>query len=966
MSIWLWWVLRVTLGGGRRSTGVGMEFRLLGPLEAWHEGAPVLLGRAQTPKALCVLAVLLCAPTFVGTDELAQRVWGDRHTGTAARYKYIGWLRTELGRRDVVLRQVPGGYQLEVDPQDVDLHRFRGLAARVRTAVHQHAHESVVDLAGQALGLWRGPALSGIPGEWAARLGAALDRERLDIYEVSFYAELECGPRPDFLDRVSAWYSDHDTHEPAVRLLMRAHIIAGQPAAALEAYHAALTRIRRVLDAPVSQATHELAAQIQQTTRAPAPTHATPTPGVTRRPTPPTGPTPHQLPPVVRDFVGRHDHLTTLQAQIDPSGPPGSTRVVTIDGMAGVGKTTTAVYWAHHVAPRFPDGQLYLDLRGFDVGEPMPPDEAISSLLEALGHPRNRQPANQAARQGLYRSLVSGRRLLLVLDNARDDGHVRVLVPPEPGCLTLVTSRAQLTGLQTATQAHPIRLRPFSSDEGLELLSTRLGQVRVESEPDPAADIVTICGGLPLALSIAAAQAASMPQMPLADLRDQLRGHQLDSLTSGDPTTDPRSVFSCSYAHLTPSDQRVFRLIGIHPGPDISLHAAASLISSTPRAARAALARLCRLHLAIEPVRGRFMLHSLLRAYATELAATTDTHLDIRAAHQRALDHYLHTAQTAALLVNPSVSVEDVAPATGVVLAPLQTVTDANRWFDADHLVLLTAVTFAAHNEFDTHAAAIPPAIAMQLDKRGLWDDYVASHLTAITAAQRLTNPDLLAKAHGGAGRAFIQLSRFPEAYLHLHQAIDVYRQADNQAGVARTLMGLARASAHDHRIPDALTHARKALRLYRRLGRADGEADALNAVGWHSACLGDYHAGLRYCTRALRLQVQLASKLGEADAWDSIGYSHHHLADYPAAIHAYEKALHIWREYGHRYYEADTLTHLGDTLRACDDITGAHAMWRLAGDILTELQHPDIDAVRHRIEDHPIPAGHPDGGPAR
>ncbi len=364
---------------------------------------------------------------------------------------------------------------------------------------------------------------------------------------------------------------------------------------------------------------------------------------------------PRQLPAVAGQFVGRAAELAALDRMVEHGDAANPTVVISaIGGTAGIGKTALAVYWARRVADRFPDGQLYLNLRGFDpAAEPLSPAEALRSLLAALSVPADQVPSTVDLQQNLYRSILSGQRVLVLLDNAHDPAQVRPLLPGSPGCLVLVTSRNELTGLIAADGARPLTLDVLSDAEAYQLLAARLGTQRLDAEPAAATELISLCARLPLALSIAAARAAVRPHLRLTALAAEFRetSTRLDALSSGEDATDARAAFSWSYHQLSGPGARMFRLLGLHPGPDITAAAAASLGGSVPPVARRLLRELTGGHLLAEQVPGRYALHDLLRLYATEEAGRGEAN---REAIGRMLDHYLHTAYAAAMLLSPS------------------------------------------------------------------------------------------------------------------------------------------------------------------------------------------------------------------------------------------------------------------------------------------------------------------------
>jgi tetratricopeptide (TPR) repeat protein len=664
---------------------------------------------------------------------------------------------------------------------------------------------------------------------------------------------------------------------------------------------------------------------------------------------------PRQLPAAVAHFAGRSDELAVLTSLLRGRATAGGTVVIsTIGGTAGVGKTALAVHWAHQVADRFPDGQLYVNLRGFDpTGQVMDPAEAVRRFLDALGVPTQRIPADPDAQAALYRSQLAGRRMLVVLDNARDTAQVRPLLAGAPTCLVLVTSRKRLTGLVASDGAHPIMLDLLTPDEAWQLLTRRLGPDRLAADPDAVAEIVTACARLPLALAIVAARAATHPGLPLHTLAAELRDAdaRLDTLTTDDPATDVRAVFSWSYHALTPDAAQLFRLLGLHPGPDISAPAAASLAALPSSRLRALLTELTQANLLAEPTPGRYTFHDLLRAYATEQAQSTDSDEQRHTATQRILDHYLHTAYTANRLMYPFRDpLPLVPPQPGVTPEALADYDRALDWCTAEHAVLLAAVGHAAATRLDTHAWQLAWTLDTFLDRRGHWHDLAAIGRAAVAAAERLADPPVQARTHRLLAHAYTRLGRFDDARTQLRHALDLTTQADDLAGQAHTHLALAQVWERQGRHPEAFDHARRALDLCRAAGHQLGQARALSGVGWYQALLGDYRQAITACEQALTLLQELDDRDGQADAWDSLGYAHHHLGQHTQAIACYQHAIDLYRDLGDHYDEAETLAHLGDTHHAAGKPEAARTAWQQARTILDQLDHPDADTVRTKL----------------
>jgi tetratricopeptide (TPR) repeat protein len=701
-----------------------------------------------------------------------------------------------------------------------------------------------------------------------------------------------------------------------------------------------------------------------------------------RRNAPPPVPS-RQLPAATPHFVGRSAELAMLTGLAEAEA---QTRVVVaaIAGMAGVGKTTLALQWAHQVAARFPDGQLHVNLRGFDPAAPagqVDPAEALCDFLTALGVAAPQIPPALGARAALYRSVLAGRKVLIVLDNARDSAQVRPLLPGTPGCLVLVTSRNQLSGL-VAEGARPLALDVLTPTEAHEFLARRLGPARLAAEPQAAAELVTRCAHLPLALAIVAARAAAHPAFPLEALAAELRGAAsapdppallpsappapdvlgpllgafpgpdvLDALAGPDPATDVRAVFSWSYRVLTPGAARLFRLLGLHPGPDIGAASAASMAGLSPATARPLLAEFAEASLAGERLPGRYALHDLLRAYAADQARGTDRPPQRRTAMHRVLDHYLYSAVAAAGQIDPSRDPITPPPLSAKVTPEYPADRkEALAWYSAEHPVLLGAIGLAAEIGLDTHVWQLAWALWPFLYRQGYWHDQITVQRAAVAAAQRLENPQAQVFAHRGLADTYAELRRFDDADAHFRYALELSAQAGDQVGQARTEIGLGYMLERQGRYAEALDHSSRALDLYRAASHQRGQARALSTVGWLHALLGDYPRTLATCQQALTLLEDLGDRYGQAATWDSLGYAHHHLDAYPQAVACYQRSLTLWRDAGARYGEATTLIRLGDTHHAAADPAQAREAWQLALAILDELGDPDAEKTRSKL----------------
>jgi DNA-binding SARP family transcriptional activator len=927
-----------------------MQVRLLGPVDVVANGTTHQVSGTRRKALLAALA--LSARRVVSTDRLIDIIWGDDAPAKAVNslQSHVSYLRGVLGDRSAI-RGHPPGYVLDLDGEATDADTAQRL---IDEGLRSADPACRMDKLRAAVALWRGPALSDLAGlpwfdEQAQRLRQLLLRARQALVE----CRLALGEHDQVIVQLEALCREYPLHEQLHGLLMLALYRAGRQADALAAYRDLRRGLNDELGIDPGRALRDLElAILRQDAVLDSRVAATGIGPVPVRPA-----VPRQLPPAVASLAGRRSELARLDgllAGANGGGPPKPVVIAALAGTAGVGKTALAVYWARQVADRFPDGQLYVDLRGFDPGgSVLDPSDAVRLFLDAFGVPAERIPARLDAQTALYRSLLAGRRVLVVLDNARDVEQVRPLLPGGPGCFAVVTSRNQLTGLVAGEGAHPLSLDLLTPDEARDLLSLRLNGRRVESDPAATDVVIARCAGLPLALSIFAARAATYPSFPLAALAAELRdaAGALQALGSEDAATDVRAVFSWSYRTLSPDAARLFDLLGLHPGPDVSAAAAASLAGVPARRVRALLGELTRAHLLTERVPGRYTFHDLLRAYASELAQQCEGPADRRAATHRMLDHYLHTAHAAALMQFPHREPLDLAPPQpGVVPEPITGKDGALAWYAAEYRVLLASIERAAAERFDAHPWQLAWALRNYLSWQGRFDVQVAIERTAFEAARRVGDTGGQARALAGLGLGLSRSGRLDDADAHLRQALALFTELGDLTRQAFTHWGLAGVASARSRPADALAHNRQSLDLYRRAGNEDGQAVALNGIGRSHALLRDYGKALTFCRQSLVMHEKLGDLDGQAAAWDSLGDAHFGLADYPRAIDCYGHAIDLYRHRGVRHWEAQSAVRLGDAHDAAGNRDAARAAWQRAVDIFDELDHPDAEQVRDKL----------------
>ncbi|USQ85468.1 tetratricopeptide repeat protein [Streptomyces phaeoluteigriseus] len=667
---------------------------------------------------------------------------------------------------------------------------------------------------------------------------------------------------------------------------------------------------------------------------------------------------PAQLPGDLAVFAGRAAEGAWLSAARGAPGRPGpaGAPVVVICGAPGVGKTTFAVHHAHHIASSFPDGQLFVNLCGFHPHAPaVEPGDALHGFLTALGVPAPHIPEDTTARSTLFRSLLADRRVLVVLDNARDEQQVRPLLPAGTGCLTLVTSRNQLPGLIATDAARPLSLPLPSRSEAHETLARRLGPERLAAEPAAAAEIIRLCGRLPLALAVVAARAELDPAFPLQAIADDLRDAHggLDAFTGFDTATDVRTVFSWSYRSLDEPAARLFRLLALHPGPHITAPAAAGLAGLPLPRTRRLLARLTRSCLVEQPLPGRFTLHDLLRVYATELTQTHDDADERHRATLRVLDHYMFTAYEAnRLFRQDSLPQLDLgSPNPGVTPEDLTTAEQANRWLTAEHRVLSALLHTAVSQELDRHVTGLAWSLKEHLNRQEYWPEAIAALGPALEVARRRGDRLEEGRCLRHIGSIHGYLGHQEQALRHLRHATTLLEELDAVAEQARAHYGTACALYLFGRIPEAVASSERGLALSRATGDELWTAECLNELAWFYSNLGQLEKSLVHSEEALALFARLDAPWQQAQSWDCLGYTLRMLGRYEESVATYRRAMEAFEELGDHRNAVGALMRLGDTRLAMGDREAARSHWvRALGSAEQRALSYSAQEVRDRL----------------
>ena len=947
-----WQVTRVTADDGQQ-----LRVAVLGPVRAWRGDAELELGASQRRAVLGLLAVR--ANQVVPRDDLIDGLWGEELPASAvnALHVHVSRLRATLEPQRAhrapsrVLLATGAGYELRLTPGQLDAEAFAQRLAQARVACGTGDLAAAAALFDAALTLWQGAALAGIGGPWAQIFRAGLGEQRLAAIEEHVEVMLALGRHAEAAQQLVELVREHPLRERFAGQLMLALYRSGRQAEALNAFADA----RRVLvgelgiePGPQLRALHAriLAADPGLDTApgldaapgldtAPAATTARRAPGRSA---------PAQLPADVAAFTGRSGELAALDARLaSPAGgatAPGA--ILVLSGTAGVGKTALAVRWSRRAASAFPDGQLYVNLRGYDPGQPVPPGAALAGFLRALGLAGQDIPAETDERAAAYRSLLDGRRVLVVLDNAASVEQVRPLLPGCPSCLVVVTSRDSLAGLVARDGASRVDLDMLPLPDAVGLLRTLIGD-RVDAEPEAATALAKQCARLPLALRVAAELAAASPDSALAGLAAELASEQrrLDLLDAGgDERTAVRGVFSWSYRHLPAAAARAFRLLGLHPGPDFDAYAVAALTGASALEARDVLALLARAHLihraggGVHPAGGgRHGMHDLLRAYASHLTEAEDSDDARSRARGGLLDYYLAAAGGAmdALVpaerhYRPSIPPAAAGPATPELITPLlETPAQGRSWLDAERPVLV-AIAAQGSPGIVTRLAA---TLFRYLETGGHYADAMTIHGHARDAAVLLGDRAAEATALTNLGIICWRQGRYPQASDYHGQARAASVEIGDRAGEAIAVANLGLVYERQGRFEQAAECQRVGLALFQEGGDQSGEARSLANLGSIAVRQGQYEDAVDWYQQALTLLRQIGDGASEASALPDLGVAYQRLGRYEEAADCYRQALALFEESGDRIGEAEARNGVAEILLATgrpDEARAEHA----------------------------------------
>ncbi|MFI8807069.1 AfsR/SARP family transcriptional regulator [Micromonospora chalcea] len=957
-----------------------MDIRLLGVPEVWRGAAPLPLG---TPKQQTALAVLvLHGGQLVTVDTLVDELWPDDppRSALANVRTYVGNLRRTFDRHHGPnLVRLSGGYRLDVDDERVDVRRFEYLTGEAASAWSDGQHERVDELLGQGERLWRGPLVAGLRvGPVLTARRAALEEQRLAAIELRARLDVALGRTRAAIALLTDHVNSHPYREQAHALLASALKADGDAGGAL----AVIQRAESIL---IRQLGVEPGTELLSLRRSLLGRTAGHSPFAARKGGPERGGAvtssarrvhPRHLPRNTADFIGRRELVERMLAEIGSSGDEAPT-VRVIDGMAGSGKTLFALHLAHLLSDRYPDGQLFIDLRGHTEGAPVEPGDALTVLLRQLEVPAGRIPGDHKERAELWQRELQGRRVVLVLDNAVDGQQVRPILPAGPGSVVLVTSRRRLS---VSDVGPAVSLPVMTSDEAIELLARTAGTERISKEPAAATEVARRCGHLPLAVRLAGGWLAHRPAWRVSDLARRLEtgGSVLRQLAVEQQTVG--GAFSASYEHLAEPARWLFRLVGLHPGDSFDARMAAALADLPLDRAERMLDDLLDQHLIEEVGPGRYRMHDLMRQYSAELLRESVDPARRREAGARLLDHALH--RVAVRATSPD---QQVLKAHLRLAAPhrIDLIDDADRsdieWLEQERSSLIALIRFAQQEEHFTYAWRLARAMWRFFYMRGYFTDIVTTHLAGLTAAERSGDRVAQALMHNYLASAYTRTGSYLDSLRHLEMAVSISRDMGDRRNEQRyranlvvvywlsgspersvrlgrqllredsrgavdsilSLPNLGYALIATGRYLDALQAHRQHLFLARCQGSWYHIANALGHLATVENLLGNHRKAIRLLLASIRLRGRTGHRFGEAEARNDLGIAYRHLRRYDEARVQHELALDLARDSSERHVQAAALNDLGLTLTAAGDAESAVSAHREALARASRIAHP-------------------------
>jgi DNA-binding SARP family transcriptional activator len=891
-------------------------------MEGWSNGVRLKLGGVIQER---VLATLLLEPGKVlPVSRLVEAAWDDDPPATASHQvrKAIADLRRRIpGGADVLLTDGPG-YRVVIDETQNDLSEFGMLVRTAKAAVAESRLSEAAEVLRGALALWRGPVLSGIGGPVIEAAATGIEERRLAVWEEHLALRLSLGESGELIPDLRELVAQHPLRETLRGQLMLALYRSGRQAEALEEYG----KVRELLVEELGVDPGPQLTRLYEGILRESPELAGPEPAASAPvPVPLPAEPPCTLPYDLADFTGRAVEMAELLRCATQKGEQGP-KIVALDGMGGSGKTSLAVRAAYQLIPEYPDGQLHIDLRGYTPGDqPVSAGTALDSLLRALGIPGDRIPDDTAGRTALWRATLSGKRLLILLDNAADASGIRPLLPTTAGCLVLLTSRGRLVDLDGAQW---ISLGVMSPRESAALVAETLGTERVAAEPEAAAELARLCDHLPLALRIATARLRNRPRWTLQYLAERLRDEtrRLDELSSGARSVS--ATLRLSYQALDEESRTAFRILSLHPGGDINVHAAAALLGCDMWDAEDVLERLLDVHLVQQPEIGLYSFHDLVRSFAQSLFDAADHNGDEAAtAVERLLCYYLTATEAACDVLYPGRRHRPTGIEKSTAdLPPLGDAERAQTWFTREQDALLAAVTLAERRGLDRYVVCLSRNLVFQLSARGQLEEFGALGRASVAAAKRLGDLALLGVSLSNLGVACWRLGRFEEGLQAAREGRDVAAQLGDRHTEAHSEATLGQFNSLLGNFPEALVHLERATAYERELGTPWSECDSLSLLSTLYEQWGRHEEAKAAAQRAVDLQCDPGLREEQFTALTDLAFAQAGLGEYEEAARSLEQARALVDDRADQgnvalalALSADVDQHLGRPVRAPD-----------------------------------------------
>jgi DNA-binding SARP family transcriptional activator/tetratricopeptide (TPR) repeat protein len=935
--------------------GRGPAVRLLGSIEVTGPVGPAILSGPRQRALVGLLALNVGALTT--RSRLIDALWGSQPPRTALKtlYSHVVRIRQSLDQCGLpgVLATRDQGYELVLAPDEVDAWAFEEHARAAQRALEDGAAARAAERLRAGLALWRGDAFADSEvGGWAAVEITRLHEVRLVALEDLWDAELRLGRHARAVGELERLAGSHPTRERFAELLMLACHRSGRQKQALDTYQ----RLRRSLadelgvdPGPALQRLHTGILRRDPALDPPAPADGPVRLGAADATTildaPTWSPRPAQLPARTGHFTGRADELDQLDRVLPVPGEEPCIGVVT--GPAGIGKTALAVQWAHRVRERFPDGQIFLDLRGHDPHTAMTAEEALSHLLRSLGVPESRIPLERGDQVSLYRSLLYDRRVLVLLDNGGATEQLLPLVPPTESSVLVVTSRSR-AALAAYHAVRLVSLEVLAPGEARALLRAVLGADRTATEPAEVDRLIALCDRMPLALRIAAAKLTASPTSRIGDLTTELAAaDRLGALAVEGDSRSVRTVFASAYHALSARAATMFRLLTVHPGRVFGVDAAAATAGVTVAEARRALGELAGAHLLADVAPGRYRFHDLIRLYAAECARVDETAARRQEAVHRVLDWYLAIVDAAnrtldgrrnrisATLAHPPPEIPFALERAAVL-----------SYLDTERENVVPVVRYAAEHGHDRTAYALTYLLASYHEFRGHWGDRVEICRAGVAAAVRVGEAFVEGLMRTSLGVAYCEIRRFDDALEQLSRALELSRASGDPRGEGTAYNNMAVAYSGLRRFAEAIDAFTRALEVHRANGQTLGVALALGNIGDTYARMGEAGSSFGYLDRALEMMRSVGSPRFEAGVLNSMGLAHLAAGEYAQALARFDDALELRRRIGDRRFEAETLHYAGQAKLGLGDLAAAAALLREAVEVSRQAADQHLEAM--------------------